>query len=351
MKDFTSCFVSFAENFDLNLTNISKFLERGTGIGKILKKLKLSDEDVQSGVLAFRSAEFAAQIQMAEDATDIKAAYSCIKSCMTNFSEECGKFYSNPTLVEQGVRVALFYQNEQIMGRCVVNINTMRRNPHYTVIGHEEFAVGLTELGYQFYDDSSCSALSEVQIPDNPFYPYFDGTGYLVHSNSGSYILEALGDDRLDFSEVEAEVITSEFEMNGHSVSTSELWIWSGCYWLNYGQLHSDSNLRDDWEMTITRTDKGYLSNGDKSAETEYGSCGKIDELFIFDDYGDLIATDKYQELYPHNVSQYHEIPGIFPWSADEKPLCPGQKWAVKEKLWWHSEVGVICYNALLSKN
>ncbi len=294
MTNFTSCFTVFADQMSLNLDNISKFLERGTGIGKILKKLKLSDKDVQAGVLAFRSAEFAAQIQMAEDASDIAGAYSCIKSCMTNFSKECGKFYSHQTLVDQGIRVALFCQHGQIVGRCVVNTLTKKRMSHYTVIGHEEFDLGLTELGYHFFDDNRFieeSPFADINLLEvsNGFIPYNDGGGELFQSGDAAFYLDAnIEDSNPDFSDAELELILQAFELAGHPVSdVSQLKMWAGKCWFSYGKFSNHSDHWKDWDLMIYRTPFGYHS--------EQGDEG-ISQLCIFDDNGNLIPIEECSE-------------------------------------------------------
>lgn len=317
MRTFTQSFVSFAEQFSLSLEDISKYLDKGVRIGKILKKLKLDDSDVQEGVLAFRAAEFAAQIQMAEDCIDIEGAFSCINSCMTDYAAECGKFYSHQTLVDQGIRVALFCQHGQFMGRCVVNILTMKRMSHYTVIGHEEFDVGLTELGFHCYDDNldlESSPFANINLLDvsNGFIPHNDGGGELFKSEDAAFYLDAdIEDSNPDFSDTELELILNHFELSGHPVSDArELKMWTGKSWFSYGKFSNHSSHWVDWDLMIYRTPYGY--------HTEQGDEG-VSLPKIFDDYGGLIPTD--------NADQ-------------ESYLYPGQNgvWQVKGMctLWYH---------------
>lgn len=317
MRTFTQSFVSFAEQFDLNLEVISKYLDRGTKIGKILSKMKMHPLNIQAGVLAFRAAEFAAQIQFENDYALIERAFAGIRSCMTDHAADCAKFYSHQSLIDSGIRMALFFQNEEIIGRCVVNILTMQRMSHYTVIGHEEFDVGLTELGFHSYDDNldlESSPFADINFLDvsDGFIPYNDGGGELFKSEDAAFYLDAgIEDSNPSFSDTELELILNHFELSGHPVSDAgELKMWTGKSWFHYGKFSNHSSHWVDWDLMIYRTPYGY--------HTDQGDEG-VSLPKIFDDYGDLIPTD--------NADQ-------------ESYLYPGQTgvWSVKGMytLWYH---------------
>lgn len=352
MTSFTSSFTTFIEEFNLDLNAISQFLNRGTKVGKILKRMGLNDEDVQKGVLAFRAAEFVDQIILTSDPMDIEMAYSEIKSCMTEYAENCGIFYSHPTLIEQGIQVALFCNNGTLLGRCLVNTLTKIHSPHYTTLGYEEFAVGLAEMGFIDDLDNGRSALTDVNIPilshlpgvNMPnscpdFIPYLDGTGVLLRSKNAAFIVQAI-EDEPDFSSDELESVLCEFISHGHSPDIEELEIWSGSCWKPYGKMANNSSYGHDWQLELTRSPMGYFSNWcltpeDSSLENMYG---------IFDNFGELCPVQKspgHRLDNLHSFSQYNILnaPEYLPWHSDEKPWKVESIWSIKDSgtLWYHS--------------
>lgn len=193
---FNQAFTQFLNQYNLDAGEIEKFVARGTGIGKILRKalvkrsefyyyctpkadvkaldVKALDRAVHRGVVWFRAEEYATQIKFLTTSFGIGEAYndSSVRSCMTGEGAVCGPFYA-----ANGWALAVLRgEGNRLLGRCLVD---MQRKKYCGTYGSSsvELEAGLIVLGYTegcLMDDSQ-----EVWLPlvENYVYiPYVDWT-------------------------------------------------------------------------------------------------------------------------------------------------------------------------------
>lgn len=162
--------------------HIFKYTDRGTRVGKVLTKLKLDCDSftIQQGVIAWNAMQYVPHIEIVSDSATIQDAYTQVYSCMTKNSCEMATFLSDPLLVEQGVRLAVYRQHERITGRCLVDINNKGMLPIYSNGNLLEFHSGLEELGFvEVHED--VRVLSNKKLPITEFIPYLDEFGSYCH--------------------------------------------------------------------------------------------------------------------------------------------------------------------------
>jgi hypothetical protein len=165
---FTKSFESWLEQHNLYTpyygaeelkAAIVPHLERGTGIGKILKKLKWRgallvehchnlDKIIQEGVIAFNAMEYVPNVEITGDKDVIEDAYRNILSCMTNGATQVAEFLTHYELVDQGIRLATYTHRSEVVGRAIVNIRTKGMCGVYSKISELEFCTALDEMGY-----------------------------------------------------------------------------------------------------------------------------------------------------------------------------------------------------------
>jgi hypothetical protein len=162
---------------------------RGTGIGKVLSKLKLDFSPeysmflseyheskrlsiIQEGVLAFNAARYVPQVSFTDDPNVVAETYKSIYSCMTNHADQMAEFLTHPLLLSQGIRLATYTHRGEIVARCVVNLHEQSRNEVYSIICGQEFEMALKELGFR--DDAL--TVSHLKLPHG-WVPYMDEIG------------------------------------------------------------------------------------------------------------------------------------------------------------------------------
>jgi hypothetical protein len=170
-------FIAFCEELGLDIQAISNFLARGTRIGKILRKMGLHPNKVQRGVLLYRAEELASNVEITYDLHTIMEAYTSVESCMTEQAEEVAAFYSNPMLVNQGLRLAVYLIDNTVVGRTLINTHTHGRCEIYSKQSSLEFEIALEYLGYTY----GPNVLSRLELPLEGFLPYFDEMGGCIH--------------------------------------------------------------------------------------------------------------------------------------------------------------------------